>query len=306
MTMVIPAIARPVAHSPFTRDALAGYLLVLPALILLVCLLIGPSLAVFAISVTDWQFGAKDFSFVGLQNFRELLGDDVFLHSLINTMVYVLVVVPTVLGFGLFVALVIESRKEYQALYRAIHFLPVMATMAAMAIAWEALLHPTIGLVTHLAQRLGFGPLNFLHDPNLVLATLCVIGVWQHLGYAMVLFLAGLKAIPGDLYQAAAIDGVDHPLDRLRFVTLPMLGPVMMFLLIVMTLKALETFDTVAVLTQGGPGDASELLLHTLYVESFQFFRTGYGAAMTVVFLVIVMAIVLLQAKILDKKVHYS
>ncbi|CAH1660912.1 carbohydrate ABC transporter permease [Chelatococcus asaccharovorans] len=289
-----------------TRDTISAYALLGPSLVLLICLLIGPSLAVFAISVTNWQFGAQSFSFIGLQNFRELFDDRVFLSSLSNTFIYVAVVVPSVLGLGLFVALAIESRKEFQAFYRAVHFLPVMATLAAMAIAWEALLHPTIGLVTRLAVQLGLGNWNFLHDPRLVLATLCVIGVWQHLGYAMVLFLAGLKAIPSDLYQAAEIDGVDHPLDRLRYVTLPMLGPVIMFLLIVITLKALETFDTVAVLTQGGPENASELLLHTLYVESFQFFRTGYGAAMTVVFLLIVIAIIFLQAKVLDKRVHYS
>ena len=122
----------------------------------------------------------------------------------------------------------------------------------------------------------------------------------------MVLFIAGLKAIPRDLYEAADIDGADRPLDRFCTVTFPLLGPVTMFLVIVVSIKAFETFDTVAILTRGGPGHASELLLHTLYVESFQFFRTGYGSAMTVVFLFVVVLLTLLQARVLDKRTHYS
>ena len=122
----------------------------------------------------------------------------------------------------------------------------------------------------------------------------------------MVMFLAGLKSIPQDLYDAADIDGADGWLDRLRTVTLPMLGPVTMFVVIVTALRAFETFDTVKILTQGGPSKASEMLLYTLYTESFEFMRTGYGAAVTVVFLLIVIALTLIQARVIDKRVHYS
>jgi len=139
-----------------------------------------------------------------------------------------------------------------------------------------------------------------------VLPVLGAISVWKNLGFAMVLFLAGLKSIPQDLYDAADIDGADSTLDRVRTVTLPMLGPVTMFVVIVVALRAFEVFDTVKVLTQGGPNKASEMLLHTLYVESFEFLRTGYGAAVTVVFLAIVVGLTLLQARVMDKRVHYQ
>src|SRR5262249_7807356 len=154
--------------------------------------------------------------------------------------------------------------------YRAVHFLPFMATLAAMSIAWEALLHPTIGLVNQTFRAIGLPTANWLRDEATVLPVLGVISIWQNLGFAMVLFLAGLKSLPQDLYDAADVDGADSVLDRVRTVTLPLLGPVTMFVVIVVALRAFQVFDTVKVLTQGGPGKASEMLLHTLYVESFE------------------------------------
>lgn len=284
----------------------AAWSLAGPALMLLVALFFLPVFAVFAIALTDWQFGASSLSFVGLGNFREVFADEGFRASLVNTILYVVIVVPGTIVLGLAIALLIESGKSLRAFYRAIHFLPFMATLTAMAIAWEALLHPTIGLINQTLSGLGLPSANWLRDENTVLPVLAAIGIWQNLGYAMVLFLAGLKAIPQDLYDAADIDGADLWLDRLRTVTLPMLGPVTMFVFIVVALKAFETFDTVQVLTQGGPGHASEMLLFTLYRESFQYLRTGYGASVAVVFLAIVVALTLIQARVMDKRVHYQ
>ncbi|QRM33365.1 carbohydrate ABC transporter permease [Microvirga sp. VF16] len=287
-------------------EALAAWMLAGPALVLLVGLFFLPVFAVLGIALTDWQFGASSLAFVGFGNFREVFVDEGFRASLVNTVGYVALVVPGTILLGLGVALLIESGQSCRAFYRAIHFLPFMATLTAMAIAWEALLHPTIGLVNQSLASLGIPTANWLRDETTVLPVLAVIGIWQNLGYAMVLFLAGLKAIPQDLYDAAAIDGADLWLDRLRTVTLPMLGPVTMFVFIVVALRAFETFDTVQILTQGGPGHASEMLLYTLYRESFEYLRTGYGASVAVVFLVIVVALTLIQARVMDKKVHYQ
>lgn len=287
-------------------ETFAAWSLAGPALLLLVVLFFLPVFAVFAIALTDWQFGASSLSFVGLANFHEVFADEGFRASLVNTILYVVIVVPGTIILGLAIALLIESGKSARAFYRAIHFLPFMATLTAMAIAWEALLHPTIGLVNQTLAGHGLPTANWLRDEKTVLPVLAVIGIWQNLGYAMVLFLAGLKSIPQDLYDAADIDGADAWLDRLRMVTLPMLGPVTMFIFIVVALKAFETFDTVQVLTQGGPGHASEMLLYTLYRESFQYLRTGYGASVAVVFLFIVVTLTLIQARVMDKKVHYQ
>lgn len=298
--------ARPSVVRPGRRDALAGYALVGPAFMLLLILFILPVLGVFVIAVTNWQFGATTLSFVGLRNFAEIVADPGFRTSLVNTIAYVLIVVPGTVGLGLAVALLIESGRSWRAFYRAAHFLPFMATLAAMAIVWEALLHPSIGLVNQALSAVGLPTANWLRDEKTVLPALAVIGIWQNAGFAMVLFLAGLKGIPRDLHDAAEIDGADGWLDRLRTVTLPMLGPVSMFVIIVVALRAFETFDTIQVLTQGDPGRASEVLMFTLYRESFVYLRTGYGAAVTVVFLAIVIALTLIQAWIMDRRVHYS
>jgi multiple sugar transport system permease protein len=298
--------SRSLARAASRLEALTAWALAGPAVILLVGLFLLPVFAVIVIALTDWQMGAKTLSFAGLANFREVLGDEGFRISLVNTVVYVLIVVPGTVGLGLLIAVLIESGKSCRAFYRAIHFLPFMATLAAMAIAWEALLHPTIGLVNQTLVSLGLPTANWLRDEKTVLPVLTAIGIWQNLGYAMVLFLAGLKAIPQDLYDASDVDGADLWLDRLRTVTLPMLGPVTMFVVIVVALRAFETFDTVQILTQGGPGHASEMLMYTLYRESFEYLRTGYGAAVTLVFLAIVVALTLFQARVMDKRVHYQ
>ncbi|QPF95368.1 carbohydrate ABC transporter permease [Bradyrhizobium commune] len=285
---------------------MAAYALAGPAVLLLFVLFFVPVLAVFVIALTDWHFGARSFAFVGIANFRELFADEGFRAALLNSIFYVAVVVPGTVILGLGIAMLIESGRSLRALYRAIHFLPFMATLAAMAIAWEALLHPTIGLVNQTFSALGLPTANWLRDEVTALPVLAIIGIWQNLGFAMVLFLAGLKSIPRDLYDAAEIDGADLWLDRFRTVTLPMLGPVLMFVVIVVALRAFEVFDTVKVLTQGGPGHASDVLLYTLYRESFEYLRTGYGAAIAVVFLVIVVALTLIQARVMDKRVHYQ
>jgi multiple sugar transport system permease protein len=287
-------------------ETIAAFGLAGPAFVLLMMLFILPAFGIFGIAVTDWQFGMSEMSFVGLRNFREVFADPNFHRSLLNTITYVLIVLPGTVGLGLFVAILIESGKSLRSFYRAIHFLPFMAILAAMSIAWEALLHPTIGLVNQVLSFAGIPVANWLRDESTVLPVLAVIGIWQSLGFAMILFLAGLKAIPQELYDAAEIDGADGWFERFRTVTLPMLGPVMMFVVIVVALRAFETFDTIQVLTLGGPNGASELLLFTLYRESFQYLRTGYGATVAVIFLAIIVTLTLVQARVLDKRVHYK
>lgn len=310
MTIVVDnrlvTTTRPSVRTARSAEAVIAYALAAPALLLLLALFILPVAAVFVIALTDWQLGARTLDFVGLRNFADLFADPVFRRSTANTLAFVAIVVPTTTVLGLIVALLIESGRSFRAVYRALHFLPFMATLAAMAIAWEALLHPTIGLVNQLLQSMGVPTANWLRDEATVLPTLAAISVWQNLGFAMVLFLAGLKAIPQDLYDSADIDGADGPFDRIVNVTLPLLGPVAMFVVIVVALRAFEVFDTVKILTQGGPSNASEMLLYTLYTESFEFLRTGYGAAVAVVFLAIVVTLTLLQARVMDKRVTYQ
>jgi multiple sugar transport system permease protein len=283
-----------------------AWLAVTPALLLLIGLLFGPVAAVVLFSLTDWQLGSFTFNFIGIANFRALFADPTFWKALTNSLVYVAIVVPGTVLLGLVVALLIEASPGLRGFYRAAHFLPVMSTMSAMAIVWGTMLHPTIGLVNRALGVMGISGINWLRDERTALLALALIGIWQGFGFAMVLFVSGLKTVPQQLYDAAAIDGADGVLDRLRFVTLPMLGPVTMFVVILTATRSFEVFDSVRVLTQGGPNYASEVLLHRFYTESFDFLRMGYGAALTVVYLAIIVLLTLTQARLLERRVHYS
>lgn len=223
-----------------------------------------------------------------------------------NTALYSLVVVPGSVGLGLAAALLIHGLARGQTTYRAIFFLPVMATLIAMALVWEFMLHPNFGLVNLGLRGLGLQTHNWLNEEGLALWVLAVIGIWQGFGFNMVLFSAGLLGVPRPLYEAAAIDGVPAGWARFRLVTWPMLAPVTLFVVVVSSIKSFQVFDTVQVLTKGGPNKATEVLVYTLYAEGFEFFRSGYASAVTVIFLAIVLLITLVKSRWLDRRVHYT
>lgn len=263
-------------------------------------------MVVICISLTNWQLGGLVPHFIGLENFRTLLVDPLFLASVRNTAVYVAIVVVGSVAGGFIVASFIESRQSLRTFYQAVHFLPFMATLAAMSIAWEAMLHPTVGLVNHVFSAVHLPVANWLADERCVLTILAIIGIWQNVGLAIVLFLAGIRRIPQELYEAAAIDGVESGPDRIRYITVPFLMPVTLFVVIVVSIRASETFDTVRVLTQGGPSNASQLLIHAVYVETFQFLNVGYGAAITLIYLLLAGSLTALQFLTIGRRIHYS
>lgn len=300
------ALALPRARAP-VGEALAGLLLTLPAGIAFLLMLLLPTLATVMLAFTDYELGMPGFAWIGFENFEEMLGDRGFRVALRNTIVYVCIVTPASIALGLGAALLIEAGSRGRALFRAMFFLPVVSLTVAMAAAWQYLLHPTIGPLNALLRRIGIAePPFWLSSSDWVLTSLGAIGVWENLGYNMVLFLAGLTAIPRELYAAAEVDGAKRAFDRFRLVTWPLLGPTTLFVVTITLIRSVRVFDTVAVLTQGGPNKASEVLLHTMYREGFTFLRLGYSAAITLVFLAIVLGLVWLQTKALDRRVHYG
>ena len=240
--------------------------------------------------------------FRSLANYAEMTDDDTVRISLANTLLYVAIVVPASVALGLGAALLIEAAPGLRGFYRAAYFLPVMATLIAMAIVWGFMLDPRIGAVNFLLKALGFKAQNFLNDRHLVLFTLCAIGIWQSVGFNMVLFMAGLTAIPPELYEAASVDGARDGAARFRLVTWPMLAPVTLFTVVITAIRAFQVFDTVKVLTEGGPNKASEVLLHTIYAEAFGYFRAGYASALVVVFLVFILALSAVRVFVLDRR----
>jgi multiple sugar transport system permease protein len=296
----IPAVARQV------RESRIAWLFVAPLLGGLMLFLVLPCLGVVAMAFSNWQLGQGNIGFAGLDNFAELAIDDVFRRSAFNTAIYALMVTPLSVLFGLVLALLIESSSVGRSFFRSVFFLPVISTTVAMAIVWEFLLHPTLGPFNALIAAAGLPRQSFLNNASSVLPTLAAIGIWENAGYNMVLVMAGLKAIPQDLYDAAAVDGAHRPWERFWTVTLPLLGPTLVFVVVISFLRSFRVFETVAAITQGGPRRASEVVLFTIYQEGFVFFRIGYASALTVAFVLVLFALTLVKFRLLDRKVHYG
>ncbi|SOC84308.1 multiple sugar transport system permease protein [Ensifer adhaerens] len=290
-------------RSAGNRVAWRGLAFVAPAVLLLLATYIIPIVVLAGFSLTDYKLGALAFHFVGLGNFLKAFHDPVFLRSLTNTVIYVAIVIPFGVFMALGVATLVHARKRSRAFWEAAYFLPVTATLVAMATVWQFLLHPSIGPVNAAIKWFGFEPVSFLSNPTLLIPSMAAIGVWQVLGFNMVLFLAGLTAIPKDLYEAAQLDGAKNPIDRFLTVTWPMLGPTTLFVAVTTSISAFKVFETVAVLTKGRSG--SEVLLFELYLEGFEYSNTGYAAALTLIFLAIILVLSIGQTFYLDRKVHY-
>ncbi|WP_417809715.1 carbohydrate ABC transporter permease [Thioclava sp.] len=297
-------VAKPARLSVTERRMIRrGLIFAAPAAVLLLAIYIIPMIVLIGFSMTDYQLGALATRFVGVENFVKAAQDPVFLRALRNTILYAAIVIPAGVFLALGVALLVQGRKRSRAFWEVAYFLPVTATLVAMATVWQFLLHPSLGPVNAAIRALGFEPVAFLSTPSLLIPTMALIGVWQVLGFNMVLFLAGLTAIPSDLHEAARLDGAKNPIDRFLIVTWPMLGPTTMFVVVTTSISAFKVFETVAVLTKGRSG--SETLLYDLYLEGFEYSDTGYAAALTLIFLGFVLVLSIGQTLHLERKVHY-
>jgi multiple sugar transport system permease protein len=286
-------------------EKVLGMGLALPATILLLSTSLVPLVVLLVLSFSNYQLGDVDFDWVGLANFRKAMGDPVFRRSLWNTFLYVAIVLPGAVGLGLLVAILVYGRRRTRSFYEIVYFLPVTSTLIAMATVWQFLLHPRLGPINTFLRTIGAGQHAFLSDPALVVPTLAMIGIWQLIGFNMVLFIAGLSAIPKDLYEAAEVDGCASGVDRFLTITWPLLGPTTMFVIVTTSITAFKIFDTVAVMTQGGPMGSSEVLLYSIYLEGFQYFHTAYAGALTMIFLAFILIFSVIQSFGLDRRVHY-
>jgi multiple sugar transport system permease protein len=272
---------------------------------LLFALLFVPSSCVLILSMTNYQFGMPGLGFVGLENYRAMLGDARFLNSLSNTLFYVGTVAPLSVVLGLILAVMIEAQGRLRGLFRSVFFLPVTATLVAMATAWEVMLHPGFGLANSILTSFGIPKQRFLTDPDLALWSLAAVGVWKMVGYNVLLFIAGISQIPRDLYEAAAIDGADAGWRRFTLITWPLLAPVTLFVTTITLIRSFSEFETVAVLTSGGPNGATDMMLYTLYEEAFRFFNIGLAAAIAVTFLAFVAGLSILKVRVFDRSVPH-
>jgi ABC-type sugar transport system permease subunit len=252
----------------------------------------------------EWKLGYASREFVLLDNYAKLLSSREFWDTTANTAVYTVFVVVFSIAFGLLLSLAISRRERFASLWQAVFFLPVAATMAAMAVVWRYIFDTNLGTLNVWLQALHLPRVDWLNQTGTAMGAVVFVSIWSNAGYAMVYFVAGLSAIPRDLHEAAQIDGAG-PVRRFTGITWPLLSPTTLFVLIIMMVRALGSFDTIKVLTNGGPVGGTRVLSLLLYQEAFQFFDTGYASGVAVVLFAIVLALALLQMRV-ERWVHYQ
>jgi ABC-type sugar transport system permease subunit len=305
-----PAIAAAVAPSrrPTTRDSLEAYGFLAPALLVLAVFLLAPAVWVFGLSLYHWDLIAQNPEFVGLDNFRILLThDQTFRKALLQTLYYVVATVPIGMGLGLGIALLLNKGIRGQGFMRSAIFAPYVMPLVATAIIWGWMLNPDFGVIDAGLKALHLPPLQWLNSARTVMASIILFGLWQHVGYTAVIFLAGLANIPPELEEAARVDGA-RPWTAFWKITWPMLSPTTYFVLVISMIASFKVLLPVLILVgnSGGPDNAAETIGVYLYSQAFVSFHAGYAGAISVVLFVIILGITLLQTRVLAKRVFYQ
>lgn len=288
------------------REAIAGYLFLLPNML---GFLIFTALAVVAsavISLTTWDLLSSP-EFVGLDNYVTLLTNDpLFRTVVLNTFYFTAVSVPASTILALLLALVFNTGLRMIPLFRTAYFLPVITATVVVALIWRWFYNPDFGILNYVLWKLGVdAPPNWLASRQWAMPAVIILSVWKQVGYNMVIFLAGLQAIPGTLYEAASIDGAGR-WQRFRNITLPLLTPTTFFVLVISIIGSLQVFDAVLVLTDGGPANATRTIVYHIWERAFVFLEMGYAAAVAWLLFFMVFLVTLLQWKLQGRWVHYE
>jgi multiple sugar transport system permease protein len=277
-----------------TRRALAAWGFALPFLVVFIAFMAGPVVASLAMSFTDLRGtdlrNPLGVNLVGFDNYVRLFGDEVFRQALINTAVFVLGCVPLTIVAALAVALALNKGiTRLRTFFRVGYYLPVVTSIVAVAVVWRFLLQPDTGLVNSLLRTVGITGPHWLDDPVFAMVSIIVMTAWRGMGFMMVVFLAGLQAIPNDVYEAAEIDGAGR-WARFRFITLPMLRPTLLFAVVVTSIGQLQFIEEPFVMTRGGPLNKTLSVTMDVY-NQFGFGNYGYASAMSYVLFVVIVAL---------------
>ncbi len=280
----------------------AGWLFVSPALALIGAFFFLPVLGGLVLSFTDFDIyaiGRPDVArVVGVDNYAHVLSDPMFWKALGNTFTFVLLGGPLSVFVSLVAALLVTSKlARIPAVYRSIFFMPVITTLVAVAIVWRYLFHTQYGLLNWALGSVGFKPVDWLGDPHWAMFAIIVMAVWKNFGYNMLIFIAGLQSIPDELYEAAALDGAGG-WDRFVHVTLPSLGPTLLFVGVMTMLGNFQLFAEPYVMTQGGPLRSTTTIVMLMYEEGFRWWRMGLAAAIAFVLFVIMLIGTAIQMRV--------
>ena len=271
------------------RDRLSAYLLVAPQFIGFLVFLGVPIVLVFWYSLFDWHILRGTSPFVGLENYQQMIQDPLFHTVLRNTLVFSLGLVPFNIILALTLAILLNQRLHGTIVFRTLFFAPVVVTLVAWAIVWDFLLQADGGINLAL-QSIGVDGPNWLRDSQWAMPAVITVQVFKNVGLNMVLFLAALQTIPSEIQEAARVDGAG-PFKMFRRITLPMIAPMALLVSIITVIGSFQVFATIVVLTGGGPGNATNVLVYYVYQQAFQHYVAGYGSAGAVILFFIVLAL---------------
>ena len=282
-----------------------GYILVAPTVIGLLILNIIPPIQTFILSFQKTgDFGSSQWA--GFENYKRLFSDPAVWQATGNTLKYVLIVIPFIIIFSLLVAVLLNQKIKGKSIYRVIYFLPMVAAPAAVAMVWKWLFNSEFGLINYLLSLIGIQGPQWVSDPNFALIAIAIVGIWSAVGYNMILLLAGLQEIPKDYYEAASIDGAGS-IRQFFSVTLPLVSPSLYFVMVTSIISAFQVFDVIFMMIDKTSMaiESTQSLVYLFYQHSFTVNDKGYGSAIIMLLLAIIMVITFIQSKIEKKWVHY-
>lgn len=287
------------------REALTGYLFILPAALVLATFQYYPAIDIFRLSLTDRLLLRRTSNFVGLENYDRLINDPRFWNSVWNTFYFVAGSIPLQMGFALLLAIALAGQLRKFGFFRTIFFLPVAASLVGVSVIWEWIYHPRLGALNNVLSMLGVNGPNWLADSTWAMPAIIFLVVWTGTGYYMVIYLAGVMDIPNIYYEAARLDGANR-WQLFRYVTWPMLAPVTYLVLILQVINSFQVFTTVYVMTGGGPARATEVLVYYLYQRAFESLEFGYASAISVFLFIGLLILTLIVRLTYGRTVQYE
>jgi multiple sugar transport system permease protein len=285
-----------------TRQERTAWLFTAPVLGIILLVFVVPTLVALALSVTDYSIYAladwANVRFVGLGNFRDLLATPLFWRALGNTALFAIIGVPMAIGTSLAAALLLQERTvRWKPLWRVLLFAPYVTSVVATAVVWRYLLNTRFGLINYALAGAGLPPVDWLGDPNASIPAILLFVTWKIFGYNMIVFTAALAAVPGDLMEAARLDGAGR-WARFRHVTLPAIGPTLLLAAVMSVAGFLQIFAEPYVMTLGGPAQSTVTVLYFMFDEGFKWWNLGQASAVAFVLFLIILAITLVQMRI--------
>lgn len=277
----------------FYKDGTWAFLLLLPNLLGFFIFTLFPVIGTFVIGFTDWNMAGK-MNWIGLDNYKTLIGDDTFHKVFWNTLYYSAVSVPLGMIISLFLAVFLNQKLKFMRFYRAAFFMPVISSFVAVAVIWQWIYNPDYGLLNYFLSWFGISGPSWLSSSVWAMPAIIMTTVWKNLGYNMLIFLAGLQGIPESYYEAADMDGAKW-YTKFRHITVPLLSPTTFFVTVTSIIGSFQVFDAVYLMTQGGPARATSVLVHYIYQTAFQYLEMGYASAMAYVLFILVLIITLIQ-----------